>query len=671
MFGVTQADPNRDGSNMLIGGYRITVEDAPSNAFVYAEVKSVSHQKSFRANTANATLVDIPSPTVSANLTQAGLRYKTRDGRWFPANRGPVEHDLLNRIVTAARASKSVDVFVPGFDPRASVATAVDLVLDAPQGSLVGVYSPGTQSHWGTKGDLRAEYDRYGLSPKMGIVDEAMPLHTIISHTSISEGSLRESSSESQLVFSKDADELLSGPQLDYLVVNHLSRAIDEERSTLKKFASRWPDTPIVTLWSPLTKCEGQGVPTYGPPFDLDEPMLTPHTGRDYSDVDVHDTSRARASYDPSESTETLPAPATTTDFSRLSADRTVRFERLDAPLVSELLEDVFSEWQNLSDAGSEDGSRLIFNALMFFHRLPLPREYYDDIIQQRAYDGEIYLPKTGDDHIEDITSYSPDGDYSLLHAEKTLEGVQYELQDNNPMFERLVEYTTQARDQQFKVAILVNSITTSDLLERALCRELSIDDLGDQVYVTSLDSARDIPSVDQLVVCGPQRPNFSSFYLHPRASETTVLTYTDWGERMVDRHVRDYTSNLDALLSEDVEVTVAGDPDELDTGEATPYVEETNAGESRDEPVDTGQSTGVPGDLTEKDLDRLRTIAELQPTKNRELCDRWGYDSGSEVYHYLSSNLGQYYARDDNYLIVLSEEGESILQSLNYSIDG
>ena len=55
---------------------------------------------------------------------------------------------------------------------------------------------------------------------------------------------------------------------------------------------------------------------------------------------------------------------------------------------------------------------------------------------------------------------------------------------------------------------------------------------------------------------------------------------------------------------------------------------------------------------LTDDELDRLGDIVELQPTKNKELQNRWELDSGSEVHQYLEGHLKEYYFRDDNSLI-------------------
>ncbi|WP_254522745.1 DUF5797 family protein [Natrinema caseinilyticum] len=55
---------------------------------------------------------------------------------------------------------------------------------------------------------------------------------------------------------------------------------------------------------------------------------------------------------------------------------------------------------------------------------------------------------------------------------------------------------------------------------------------------------------------------------------------------------------------------------------------------------------------LSDEATERLADVVELQPTKNAELQDRWGMESGSEVHQYLENELGDYYFRDDNSLI-------------------
>jgi hypothetical protein len=59
---------------------------------------------------------------------------------------------------------------------------------------------------------------------------------------------------------------------------------------------------------------------------------------------------------------------------------------------------------------------------------------------------------------------------------------------------------------------------------------------------------------------------------------------------------------------------------------------------------------------------DRLADIVTLQPTKNAELQDRWGMESGSQVHQYLENELKEYYYRDDNSLIRATEEAAELV---------
>lgn len=65
---------------------------------------------------------------------------------------------------------------------------------------------------------------------------------------------------------------------------------------------------------------------------------------------------------------------------------------------------------------------------------------------------------------------------------------------------------------------------------------------------------------------------------------------------------------------------------------------------------------------LSELAKSRLADIVELQPTKNSELIERWGVESGSEVHQFLESELADYYYRDDNSLIRATPEANDLV---------
>jgi hypothetical protein len=65
---------------------------------------------------------------------------------------------------------------------------------------------------------------------------------------------------------------------------------------------------------------------------------------------------------------------------------------------------------------------------------------------------------------------------------------------------------------------------------------------------------------------------------------------------------------------------------------------------------------------LSEQARSRLADVVDLQPTKNADLQERWGMDSGSEVHGYLESELKPYYYRNDDSLICATPEAEAIV---------
>jgi len=65
---------------------------------------------------------------------------------------------------------------------------------------------------------------------------------------------------------------------------------------------------------------------------------------------------------------------------------------------------------------------------------------------------------------------------------------------------------------------------------------------------------------------------------------------------------------------------------------------------------------------LSEEAHDRLADIVDNQPTKNGELQELWGMDSGSEVHQYLESELKEYYYRNENSLICATPEATELI---------
>ncbi|MFB6095698.1 MAG: DUF5797 family protein [Halodesulfurarchaeum sp.] len=73
---------------------------------------------------------------------------------------------------------------------------------------------------------------------------------------------------------------------------------------------------------------------------------------------------------------------------------------------------------------------------------------------------------------------------------------------------------------------------------------------------------------------------------------------------------------------------------------------------------------------LSEQARERLADVVELQPTKNRELQDHWGMESGSEVHQFLESELREYYYRDEDSLIRATAEAEAVVNGKDADLD-
>ncbi|MFB6117120.1 DUF5797 family protein [Halosegnis sp.] len=68
--------------------------------------------------------------------------------------------------------------------------------------------------------------------------------------------------------------------------------------------------------------------------------------------------------------------------------------------------------------------------------------------------------------------------------------------------------------------------------------------------------------------------------------------------------------------------------------------------------------------ELSDEARERLADVVALQPTKNGELQERWGMDSGSDVHSYLESELKRFYYRDENSLIRATDEAAQLVDA-------
>lgn len=103
-------------------------------------------------------------------------------------------------------------------------------------------------------------------------------------------------------------------------------------------------------------------------------------------------------------------------------------------------------------------------------------------------------------------------------------------------------------------------------------------------------------------------------------------------------------------------------DVDETDSSDSSLSDADSPAEHEREELSSEGKGDQT---LTDQDKKRILDILRMQPTKNAELQEEWGMESGEEVYNYMSSNIDDYYHRDENHKIRATERVREILDDI------
>lgn len=260
-------------------------------------------------------------------------------------------------------------------------------------------------------------------------------------------------------------------------------------------------------------------------------------------------------------------------------------------------------------------------------------------------------------------------------------------------MFQRLREEVSNAVENRARIGIFCPRKSWVEMLAKALLDSgIPEEEIGKTVLLLNPDTVRNIPPCRRLLFTGFQRPQYAGFYLHPRTDETVILSYDGRWAEQIQRHANDYVERMNAVVSGTDEYpipspTVEADIDSGDSDarnrpdgtKASPHtsdllegsdVSDISKSDSVGEPEGTAQEgdEGESGERLNRDRDRqvqrrILDIVNLSPTTNGELMKEWNLDSGLEVYQYLSSNLDDFYTRNDDKLIVPTEEGRRIAE--------
>lgn len=687
VVGITEGFRGNVTPRMITGGYRIQIPGTDEQNIVLARVKEVQ-RKTFGANEASAVRVDFPSLFRVTTESGIGLRRLMADGEWREPIVGELELRILEELVERVKDGRSVSVLYPGFESDVSLRAAIEIVYHAQPKSNVAFLTSGSSVQWGQKGEIRDAYRGYGLSTDPVPSEDVVPLDNMFSHSYVSCGETKTSSSallDRNLVLTKDVNELSEIPDLAAIVVDHTSRRPDVDEETVKLVRDQFPNVPIVSIGSVFTKNERDGVPRYAPPAFFENEGTLPS---------ISDVGEVMRTYDPqvgraatrlrtteyTNGSSGSPTSPITTDLLGLLREPTMTVTPVDSGDMSRWFELVSDRFGELLDSGVERAGHKVYSNAMFYERLPVPVSRYNDWIRDEWDDGKRYLPDTTDAVLDDLEAYGGKIDdlqapAHVFAAHKALSELDSALREENPLFERVCEEVSDALNGGYRLGVFCPRKSWSHVLREALVeRGFSPDAIGSHVLLLDPDSIRDTPPCHRLVFTGPQRPQYAGFYSHPRATEVVVYTYDGRWEGTVARHAREYRQRLNVATSgsnaepypvpdwgntTDDGATGGSDVEPIETEE--PEVSDT--GDSDTSRSGSEEALVKSDDLDDEELSRLVQLVEHAPTKNHELADLWGYDSGSEVYQYLSTHLREYYERNEDQLIVPTAEGERLVE--------
>lgn len=462
----------------------------------------------------------------------------------------PAVRLTLDDLASRFESGRNVPVVWPAYAPEVSVLLSLTLALEhVDEDFTVGLFSPGSRTQWGLKGQVRTEYDEYGLQLPGGFVplSDFLPRGSVRGDEVVADDG--EDGTEPAVVVSKKADELPLLAEQDCVVVQYCSRAKVDHREATDELLQDSSSCPVATAYSLYTKHETNGYPRYGPPVGLEETESLPSTRALETAVEEDNPSTSSRPLTPFEREVSSLADETEIEV------REVRADEHDALLRD--LEAAYEASRDLRDDRMPAPANKVFSLHLFFERLPLPTTVYDEGIRERHRQGgpARYIPNTVDRRVRNLERYGGNVDEReaierVFDAVERLDRVADRLRDTNPIFDEIVEIVDDAEQAGDRVAVYAPSKTIRGVLERAI--EDALPRLSEQTLsVVTKDSVRSIDDHDRLVFAGPQRPQEAGFYVHPRVDDVVVLTFdVEWAS-MIREHAEEYVQRLDESLGE------------------------------------------------------------------------------------------------------------------------
>lgn len=578
---------------------------------------------------------------VDGNSDSLELRHWEDSEGWTRVDLGTLRDGLLRRIRNRrdTEPSSNIPILLPYFDPQEAVLVVIDSILQniecAPH---VILFSPGTQTQWGQKSEVRRELSRYGIASKDAGNLQATPIPEIVPDAFVSQEEIKDrtdGTTGARLVLTKRLGEILTldPREIDEIVLNFSARTKGEWSDQLDRLDDKFPDTTSTTIYSSLTKNEiEQGRPTYGPPeflteidtlpdVDTLESVITAQNGDKSTEgqSQIRDRREGSAKYDTDSGAivdELLESSDDTTGGSllgdpvvqSLTEGSEIRITEVEAPQIRSLLEQTFQNSARLEDVDDRGGSHRIFGEQMFFERLPVPVRHHDEWIREQWNAGEYMLPKISRERLENLETFGSQVDNlevvePVFDAKEYLQMVRNKLEDENPLFEEVIERAHQSIENRERLAVLVPTPSWADMLRRAFEYETAIQlesGHGYQISIETPDTIREVRRLDSLVIPGPLHPQHSAYYVYPRTDTVEVLTYNRHWTAMIERHASEYINLLNAATARR-DFTPFTKPNVV--GDTEPVSEqETDYSDSDEEPP--AAPADSPTDLTTPSVD-------------------------------------------------------------------
>ena len=483
------------------------------------------------------------------------LRYKSQN-QWQDIHTDTLGRSLLTGLQRAAEEGQTVPVFWPSFRPKMTVACAISVFLEGvTDGIDTTLYTKGTATQWGGKGNVREEYSSYGVKVpeplRNGSNQSVTPLDEILPHSYVSQGEKKcmgGSPGPSTLVIVSGTDELDPIEEEGPTLFNFHSRVTEDDEDVVDDVTSK-SDELVCPMYGLYTKHQysGNRVPQYCPP-EISNTEVLPDTRA------VHDV----IGESPTESEQTSEFPLTAdSDLLSLRNNREVRIEAVDDGPIEGHLSEGYDAAMDLLEFGAEHAGWRSFSYLQRFERLPVLADEYDRwVLDKRRRSKRGQRSWTMDEFVIEFNEFKRSVDMlaraGTSDVHEQLEHLLVALEKRNTLYEAVCDRVSNAAKKGKSIAVY----TPTPAWRRVLKEKLVSDKVvykhafrSGQIQIVDRDSARSIPSCDELVAVGPPRSQQIGFLLHPAPNEVTVLTYGGRWQGMVDRRLKRFVDKVNRVF--------------------------------------------------------------------------------------------------------------------------